>query len=32
MKDYSLMFILIDDLVEKVEEIEEKIIVMNSIK
>lgn len=32
MKDYSLMFILIDDLIENVQKIEDNILIMNNIK
>ena len=31
MKDYSLLFVLIDDLVEKVEMLEENIIISHTI-
>ncbi len=32
MKDYSLIFILIDDLIEDVKEIEENLIISHKIK
>ena len=32
MTDYSLMFILIDDLIENVQKIEDNILIMNNIK
>lgn len=31
MKDYSLMLILIDDLIDEIENIEDNILIMNNI-